>query len=80
MNTKLTLRLNHILIGRAKKYARHKNKSISQIVGDYFNAIQDSPKKGPPKIGPITHQLHGCLKGVKLTEEDYKKHLEQKFL
>jgi hypothetical protein len=80
MNTKLTLRLDEILIGRAKKYARYKGKSISQIVGDYFNAIQGSPQKRPPKIGPITHQLRGCLKGAKLKEEDYKKHLEKKFL
>jgi hypothetical protein len=80
MNTKLTLRLDDILIGRAKKYARYKGKSISQIVGDYFNAIQDPPKKGQHTIGPITHQLRGCLRGAKITEEDYKKHLEKKFL
>ena len=78
MNTKLTLRLDDALIGQAKKYARYKGKSISQIVGDYFKAILGGPKK--KKIGPITNQLRGCLKGAKLKEEDYKKHLEKKYL
>jgi hypothetical protein len=80
MNTKLTLRLDDALIGQAKKYARHKGKSISQIVGDYFKAIHGRPKRKKHKIGPITSQLRGCLKGAKITEEDYKKHLERKYL
>jgi hypothetical protein len=80
MHTKLTLRIDDALIGQAKKYARHKGKSISQIVGDYFKAIQEGAKKNVPKIGPITNQLRGCLKGANIKEEDYKKHLEKKYL
>jgi hypothetical protein len=80
MNTKLTLRLNDSLIGHAKKYARYKGKSISQIVSDYFKAIQRGPEKKKRGLGPITRQLKGCLKGAKPREEDYRKHLERKYL
>jgi hypothetical protein len=66
MNTKLTLRLNDSLIGQAKKYARTEGKSVSQIVADYFKAIQNH--SGDKK------------KGAVLKEEDYKEHLDRKFL
>jgi hypothetical protein len=34
--TKLTLRLDASLIGQAKQYAHGHNRSLSQIVADYF--------------------------------------------
>jgi hypothetical protein len=80
MNTKLTLRLDDSLIHQAKKYARTEGKSISQIVAAYFKAIQTGPAPKKHKVGPITSKLRGCLKGERVTEEDYKKHLEKKFL
>ncbi len=80
MNTKLTLRLDESLINQAKKYARREGKSISQIVSDYFWAIQHRSGEKKIRVGPITSKLRGCLRGVVLKEEDYKKHLERKFL
>ena len=80
MNTKLTLRLESDLIGRAKKYARKEGKSISQIVADYFKAIQRRATKQRRRLGPITSQLRGCLKGRPAKDADYKKHLERKYL
>jgi len=80
VNTKLTLRLDDLLINQAKKYARNEGKSISQIVANYFRAIQRRSSNNKQKVGPITSQLYGCLKGAILKEEDYQKHLERKYL
>jgi hypothetical protein len=80
VNTKLTLRLESDLIGQAKKYARREGKSISQVVADYFKAIQRRATRQRPRLGPITSQLRGCLKGRSVKEADYKKHVERKYL
>jgi hypothetical protein len=80
MNTKLTLRLDDSLIAQAKQHARIQKKSISQIVADYFKAIESRSWNKKPKIGPITSKLTGCMKDASIEEEDYKKHLERKFL
>ena len=79
MNTKLTLRLDDVLINRAKEYARREGKSLSQIVTDYFRTVQQPPENTKNRHGPLTMQLHGCLKGTKLTEKDYRQHLERKY-
>ena len=39
MQTKLTLRLEDSLIQQAKNYAKQHNKSLSQIVADYFHML-----------------------------------------
>lgn len=84
MNTKLTLRLEDILITEAKKYAKNRGKSLSQIVADYFRALRVDPSlekvKKRKTLGPITSKLYGSLKGSPLSERDYKKHLESKYL
>jgi hypothetical protein len=79
MNTKLTHRLDDALIAQAKKFARAKGKSLSQIVADYFKAIQHHSGMKTQQIGPITSKLTGCLKDVEMGEDDYKTYLERKF-
>ncbi|MBN1959945.1 MAG: antitoxin [Deltaproteobacteria bacterium] len=78
MNVKLTLRLDESLINQAKKYARLRGKSISQLVADHFEAISQNVLDNERQIGPITSQLRGCLKGVAIDEKDYKQYLERK--
>lgn len=81
MNTKLTLRLDESLINQAKKYAKKTGKSISQVVSEYFKTIaHKSSVIKVKKHGPITSKLCGSLKGMRLSEQDYKKHLERKHL
>lgn len=81
MNTKLTLRLEESLIANAKEYAKKHGKSISQIVSDYFQAIRKkSFKQRTRKLRPISSKLCGSLKGLKITERDYKEHLHRKYL
>ena len=81
MQTKLTLRLDKLLIERAKIYAGKHNKSISQVVADYFVILNHViHSKRQEDALPITHSLRGVLKGKKISEQDYKKHLEDKYL
>lgn len=80
MNTKLTLRLDTTLINQAKKYASTHEKSVSQIVSDYFKTLKNYTSNSTEKLGPITQKLKGALKDSSKDESDYKKHLERKYL
>lgn len=80
MKRKLTLRLDDNLIEEAKKYAKSKNTSVSQLVADYFKAIDSQKKDNKPDFSPITSSLIGVLKESSATEEDYKSYLEEKHL
>lgn len=79
MNTKLTLRLDDTLIRQAKQHAHREGKSLSQLVSDYFRAIQTRERKRTLRRGPITAKLHGCIKGADVGEEDYRKYLRSKY-
>ena len=78
MQTKLTLRLEYSLIQQAKSYAKQHDKSLSQVVADYFQILTQQTKK--PVIYPITQSLIGILDSSNIDEKDYKKHLEEKYL
>lgn len=83
MHAKLTLRLESDLIERAKQYAAEKGKSVSQMVGEYFSLMKTEPNiahKVQEPLPPITAKLLGFLEGYSVDAEDYKKHLEQKYL
>lgn len=81
MNTKLTLRLDEALIHEAKEYAKKEGKSISQIVTEFFKAINSkSNTLKDKKLKPITSKLYSSLKNSKISNDDYKKHLEGKYL
>jgi hypothetical protein len=71
--TKLTLRLDSGLIDHAKDYAQRQDRSLSQLVADYFarlTTLEATPveserhAKSPgttPSLGPITSALRGAL-------------------
>jgi len=77
MQTKLTLRLEDSLIQEAKIYAKQHDKSLSQVVSDYFQALTRNSERD--KTPPITQSLIGIL-SPELQVSDYKKHLEKKYL
>jgi hypothetical protein len=82
VNTKLTLRLDEKTIRGAKAYAHHEGKSVSQVVADYFRLIAGVGRAVPRRTrgyGPLTTQLYGSLKGRRVSESDYRKHLEEKY-
>jgi hypothetical protein len=77
MQTKLTLRLDARLIGRAKAYAGRRGKSVSTVVADYFAALDD-PAGSPLELTPKVQSLLGALAGARLDEADHRRHLERK--
>jgi hypothetical protein len=79
MQTKLTLRLDETLIKKAKKHARDNGKSLSQVVSEYFSLMDQEKSGGKEDIPPLTKSLIGILRGSKVDETDYLKHLEEKY-
>lgn len=81
MQTKLTLRLDQDLIRSAKEYSARTGKSLSQIVADYFSLIQQSEQENRiQKLPPVVQSLKGALKDSSISEDDYKRYLEEKYL
>ncbi|MFB3133135.1 MAG: DUF6364 family protein [Rhodothermales bacterium] len=85
MQVKLTLRLERDLIERAKRYAKQRGTSVSQMVANYFQALTaedaasvDTDANWKQRLPPITRSLVGSLAGSTLDEEDYYRHLEEK--
>lgn len=76
MNTKLTLRLDDELIGRAKRHSAKSGKSVSKLVSDYFALIDD--ESVATDITSRVRSLRGALAGSGLDERDYRRHLEEK--
>jgi hypothetical protein len=77
MNTKLTLRMDDALIQKMKRYSAKSGKSVSQLVADYFALIDEQP--GENELTPWVRSLVGVIAGSKLTEADYRKHLQEKY-
>ncbi len=80
MNTKLTLRLDDSLIASAKEYSAQTGKSVSKIVSDFFVIIKNEKLKDANLTSPTVQSLKGILKDRELSEADYKKYLEDKYL
>lgn len=79
VNTKLTLRLDEELIRRAKRHAGKSGKSVSKLVADYFALIDAGTEVPGTEITPRVRSLIGSLKGAAVTDEDYRRHLEEKY-
>lgn len=79
MNTKLTLRMDEGLIRTAKAEASRRGKSVSQIVGEFFDSL-GSGSRNKPELPPVTASLVGVLKGHRVSESDYRKHLREKYV
>ncbi|MGO8684587.1 MAG: DUF6364 family protein [Thermoleophilia bacterium] len=79
MNTKLTLRLDDWLIRSAKRYSLKSGKSVSQLVADYFALIDAGAEPPGVEITPRVRSLIGALKDATVTEDDYRRYLEEKY-
>lgn len=78
METKLTLRLDAELIGRAKSYARRTGKSVSRLVADYFAWLADRGGESDRPLPPAVRSLLGALGKAAVGEKDYRRFLEEK--
>lgn len=79
MQTELTIQIDNHLVERIKAYADKLGKSVSQIVADYFALLDNRTHQEDSEFFPITSSLKGCLYNAELTEEDYRKFLEEKY-
>jgi len=68
--SKLTLSVDDRVIARAKRYARERGTSVSEMVEAYLAAVS-----APQSLSdtPLLRSIRGCLK--KGSIEDYRKHL-----
>ncbi|MFM6171744.1 MAG: DUF6364 family protein [Sphaerospermopsis kisseleviana] len=77
MNTKLTLRIDDELVAEAKTQAERRGKSVSQMFGEFVSSLGADRRK--QALPPVTNSLLGILKGRRVSEADYKKHLREKY-
>ncbi len=79
MNTKLTLTLEKEVIEIAKRFAKEKDQSLSELVENYFKILTKDLKKGKSiDLSPKVKSLKGILR-VK-EDFDYKKVLAEEIL
>lgn len=77
MHTKLTLRMDDTLVAEAKTHAARRGKSVSQMFGEFVASLDACKRDG--ELPPVTGSLLGVMKGRRVSESDYKKHLREKF-
>jgi Family of unknown function (DUF6364) len=81
MQTKLTLRLDENLIQAAKTYAREADKSLSQIVADYFALLTAQSQTDEiimASLPPITRSLVGSVTVERAVDDDRYIYLMEK--
>lgn len=82
MNTKLTLTMEQSLIDKAKKYAKGKGRSLSDIVENYLKVLTAEEHSKPIDSTPITSALRGSYKVPEDFDyqEELSKALSKKYL
>ncbi len=79
MNTKLTLTIEKEVIEIAKKYAKEKGQSLSDLVENYFKLITNERSViKPDELSPRVKRLRGIIKSE--TELDYKDILTEELM
>lgn len=76
MNTKLTLTIDQSIIERAKKYARKKERSLSDLIENYLKALTTEEISKQDELSPTVKSLKGSFKMPK--DFDYKKELSDR--
>ena len=71
MTTKLTLTLDDKVIQGAKRYAKTKGRSVSELVESYFKSLSDFSSDYSEELTPSVKSLMGSFKAPK--NFDYKK-------
>lgn len=61
MDTKLTLKLDSVVISKAKKYAKNKNISLSRLIEKQLNALVGFQENIEENFSPEVDNLIGIL-------------------
>ncbi len=75
---RLTIKLNDKLAKALEEKAKKKNKKIEEIIVEVLE--KDLKQVGKQELPPNAAFLAGLLKDSGVSEEDYKKYLEKKYL
>ena len=75
MNTKLTLTIEKSIIEKSKKYAKHKGRSLSNIIENYLKIVTNEIKATDAELTPIVKSLKGSFKAP--SGFDYEKELSK---
>ena len=82
MNVKLTLTIEETVIEKAKKYAKDKERSLSNLIENYLMALTNEEASNEKELTPITKSLKGSFTAP--MDFDYKtelrKRLSEKYL
>jgi hypothetical protein len=73
MNVKLTLTIEETVIEKAKKYAKVKERSLSNLIENYLKALTTESNQKEVELTPIVKSLKGSFNAPK--DLDYKKEL-----
>ncbi|MFA9187648.1 DUF6364 family protein [Flavobacterium sp. FBOR7N2.3] len=73
MNTKLTLTIEQSVIEKAKKYAKEKERSLSDLIENYLKALTKDEAQSDIELTPIVKSLKGSFNTPE--NNDYKKDL-----
>lgn len=76
MSTKLTLTIEKSVIEKAKKYARARERSLSDLIENYLKALTKEEPENQEELSPIMKSLKGSFKMPK--DFDYKKELTER--
>lgn len=74
--SKLTLSVDDRVVSSAKRYAKQRGLSVSEMVEAYLSAVADAASL-PDRDAPILRSVRGSLKKADLKE--YRKHLAIKY-
>lgn len=73
---KLTLSVDDRVIVRAKRYAKLRGVSVSQMVETYLSSVAE-PVSATPGATPVLRSVRGVLRNAAVS--DYRKHLASKY-
>ncbi|OJV35483.1 MAG: hypothetical protein BGO29_05210 [Bacteroidales bacterium 36-12] len=82
MNTKLTLTIEHSVIEKAKRYAKRKERSLSDLIESYLKALTSENEMNKTKESPIVQSLRGSFSMPRNFDykEELAKNLSEKYL
>jgi hypothetical protein len=69
--------MDDTLVAEAKTHAARRGKSVSQMFGEYVVSLGACKRGGA--LPPVTGSLLGVMKGHRVSESDYRKHLREKY-
>jgi hypothetical protein len=78
MDVKLTLKMDQNVINSMKQYAAQNDKSLSNLVEEFFKSMTAVGKKNE-NISPLVKELSGIISEKDLENISYTDYLEKKY-